>query len=376
MEVLKVTKGVFLFILLVISSGLSAQHSLQSGLNFPRPDDEITKQQVEYKQPGQSGENVVWNFGQLISVADGYTLDYFSVGDTAVVGIEHHTRYYYSLDGDSLLCHGYENSTTQMINERAEVLLRFPVQYGDSIFGYYNGNGAYCDRLAIGAMGTVFSKADAYGRMIIPGGDTLNHVLRVHTVKKIASSSAPLVFYGEDEPETFVTNDSIDYRLANDTVMLEVETYRWYVEGYRYPVFETVKSIMDKQGQEQEYFATAFFYPPQEHYYLETDPENQAIIEAQNNKVEASPLLATTFNAFPNPATSTLNVEIVLPIEATIRIQVRSVAGEVLYINQDKGKCATGSHSFTLDVASLPLGYYLLNVWADDYSFSDTILKQ
>jgi hypothetical protein len=263
-----------------------------------------------------------------------------------------------------------------MIDERPELLLQFPVQYGDSTFGYYNGNGKYCDRLAISAMGTVSSKADAYGRVIIPGGDTLNNVLRVHTVKKIASGSMPLVFHGETPPETFVTNDSINYRLANDTVMLELETYRWYMEGYRYPVFETVKSTTNRQGQEQEYFATAFFYPPQEHTYLETDSENQANLAARNNNMVASTPVAATFNAFPNPVGSTLNVEIVLPAEAKIRIQVRSVGSKILYINQNKGTYAAGSYQFPLDVVQLPQGYYLLNVWADDSLFSETILKQ
>ncbi|MDR1180740.1 MAG: T9SS C-terminal target domain-containing protein, partial [Bacteroidales bacterium] len=124
---MKAIKIAFLFGLSAVSVNLSAQYSLQSDLNVPRPDDELTKQQVEYKNSGQSGENVVWNFSQLTSVTDGYTLDYFSVGDTAIVGIEHNTRYYYSLVGDSLLCLGYENSTTQMIDERPELLLQFPV---------------------------------------------------------------------------------------------------------------------------------------------------------------------------------------------------------------------------------------------------------
>jgi len=124
-----------------------ARGQLKSELNMFRPDDEIFKQQVEYKNPGRSGENVLWDFSRLTSIDDSYSLEYSSPDSILIAGSEHHTRYYYSLSGDSLLCHGYENSTALMVDERPELLLRFPVDYGDSTFCYYNGNGKYCDRL-------------------------------------------------------------------------------------------------------------------------------------------------------------------------------------------------------------------------------------
>lgn len=351
------------------------QSQLRSELNLPRADDVLFKQQVEYKDPGRSGEKVLWDFSRPGSRNDEYELVY-KTSDNLIIGVEHNTRYYYSLSGDSLLCRGYENATTLMTNERPELLLRFPVHYGDSTFAYYNGNGEYSNRLAISAMGTVSSKADASGMMILPGGDTLYNVLRVQTVKKIAYSTKPLFSHEESAAETFVSNDSIDYRLSTDTLLLEVDTYRWYVEGYRYPVFETVRSTTNKRRQESEIFNTAFFYPPQEQYYLETDPENQQIIESQNKgKKDYNPLEATTFNAYPNPVSTTLYVEIFLPVEAKIKLQVRSIANKSVYINENEGKFPSGSHSFQLNVMKLPPGYYALNIWADNYLLSETILK-
>jgi len=44
---------------------LGAQHNLQSHLNMFRANDLIFKQQVEYKDPGRSGANVLWDFSQL-----------------------------------------------------------------------------------------------------------------------------------------------------------------------------------------------------------------------------------------------------------------------------------------------------------------------
>jgi len=353
-----------------------ARGQLKSELNMFRSGDLIFKQQVEYKNPGRSGESVLWDFSRLTSIDDSYTLEYSTPDSIVIAGSEHHTRYYYSLSGDSLLCHGYENATTLMVNERPELLLRFPVAYGDSTFCYYNGNGKYCDRLEVSAMGTVSSKADARGMMILPDGDTLKNVLRVHTVKKIAYGTKPLFFHGENAPYTFVSNDSIGYRLASDSLLMELDTYRWYTEGYRYPVFETVKSITNKHGQESEFFNTAFFYPPQDHYYLETDPENKKIVEAQNKGKKEDPLAGSTFNAYPNPMGSTLEVEVFIPVEAKIKVQVRSVVNKSVYINENKGKFAPGSHHFQFNVSKLPQGYYLINIWADNYLLSETLLKQ
>jgi len=368
-------KKLFLLVLSGAPDILFAQHRLEAGLNLPRAGDEIIKQQVEYKNPGRAGENVLWDFGQLKSQNDEYELVYVLGRDSLLTGIEHHTRYYYSSTGDSLLLWGYENATTLMENEQPELLLRFPVSFGDSTFCYYNGNGQYSNRLKIDAMGTLTSKADARGMMILPGGDTLKNVIRIHTVKRIAGGSKPL-FFSDLDDSLPVSPDSIEYRLANDTILLGVETYRWYVQGYRYPVFETVKSITDKRGEERTFFDTAFFYPPQEHYYLEDDEENRTILETQEQGKKDNPLADVRFNAFPNPVSTTLDVEIFLPVEAKIKLQIRSVANKNVYINENKGKFAQGSHQFQLYVSQLPPGYYLLNIWADNYLLSETILKR
>ena len=363
---------------------LFAQHSLHSRYNMFRADDAIVKQQVAYKEPGRSGENVLWDFGKLKSLDDGYKLSYAFGKDSLLAGIEHQTRYYYSLSNDSLLLWGYENYTTLMENEQPELLLRFPVNYGDSTFCYYHGNGEYSSRLKISAMGTLSTKADAFGMMILPNGDTLKNVIRVHAVKRIAGETKPLhvpFLWGREENEKIeaaaLTPDSIEYRLANDTVLLELETYRWYVKGYRYPIFETIKNMTGKHGREREFFNTAFFYPPQDHYYLEDDEDSQAILAEQKQDKKHNPLEDVKYNVFPNPVNSTtLNVEIFLPVKAKIKIQVRSVAHKNVYINENKGKFAAGSHEFQLDVSKLPPGYCLLNIWADNYLFDETILKQ
>ena len=64
-------KKAFTSIMLILGIiSLYAQHSLQSELNYFRAGDEIIKQQVVYKDPGRTGENVLWDFSRLTSVDD------------------------------------------------------------------------------------------------------------------------------------------------------------------------------------------------------------------------------------------------------------------------------------------------------------------
>jgi len=199
-------------------------------------------------------------------------------------------------------------------------------------------------------------QADAYGMMILPSGDTLRNVLRTHTAQTIRQ-----VFKAADS--VAVERNSL------------IESYKWYSEGYRYPIFETIQTFILADGAKTVNFETAFFFPPQEHYYLETDQENRKILESLNSNKKNSALEGSTFNAFPNPMHTQLNVEIFIPIEAKIKIQLRSVANKSVYINENKGKFASGAHHFQFNVSQLAHGYYLLNIWADNYLFSETLLK-
>ena len=377
----------YIYIIVLVLSGipgmLRAQHSLQPHLNMFRANDLIFKQQIEYKNPGRSGENVLWDFSQLNVINDEYEIVYSTYNDTVITGAEHLTQYHYVLQNDSLLLWGFDNQSTQLHNLQPELLLKFPVNYGNEFGSCYYAHGQHGNRLELDAMGTIETKADSYGMMILPSKDTLKHVLRTRTVKYIAENIRPIseLYYEKLNAPLRISSDSIEQRLSNDSVIFVVETFRWYENGYRYPVFETVRSWQQhlNAGRQHEFLATAFFYPPQEHYYLEDDEENLAVMNSIKNlkgKDKYNPLEETKYNIFPNPVSTMLNIEIFLPIEAKIKIQVRSVINKSVYINEKPGKHAAGTHGFQFNVSHLPPGHYLLNIWADNYLLDEVILKQ
>lgn len=279
-----------LFLLLV--SGVlplvsSAQLTLNNPYNLPRQDDRLIKRQVSYKAPGDSGASILWDFSELQITDEHYELRYDTLHKASWVGREHHTMYYYRLRNDTFLLCGYENPTTLFTYRRPEVRLAFPFPYGRGISSYFEGTGQYCYSLNIQIAGKSTVTGDATGGMILPGGDTLRHVLRVHTRKLLFERTSPVGGQGkqEDTPFPVMDSDSIDYYLANDSSVSQIDTWTWYAEGYRYPIFETVESISPVRGENSQRFSGSFYYPPDEQYYgLEYDVENQAIRDGMELK--------------------------------------------------------------------------------------------
>lgn len=94
-----------LLLAITISSSITGQVQLTKERNAYRASDQLIKQQVEFKDPGSSGKNLIWDFRMLQPVNEEYPLKYFIPDSTrmdTVCGMEHHTRYYYCQKCDSV----------------------------------------------------------------------------------------------------------------------------------------------------------------------------------------------------------------------------------------------------------------------------------
>jgi hypothetical protein len=370
-------KKIVVLWLLSIPGILSAQHILQPELNLPRPGDEIIKQQVEYKDPGRSGENVIWNFGALQSVNDEYSLVYsepFLIDDSLYimgketyrvtdyadaslfVGTEHRTQYYYLFQDSLLWGLGHENATATLNYSKPLLSGVLPLRYKDAYADTYISKGLYSGSIPFENEGTVHIEADAYGMIVLPSGDTLRNVMRTQSIRR----------FSEILPTA--NGDSISLNTSQ-------ENYQWYSKGYRYPIFETMRTVFMEDSTEIDRFEIAFFYPPQEHFYLDYDEENLEVLENEGNEIIMDPWEGLSYNIFPNPVKTFLDVELYLPKPATIRVQMRNTMG-LIVLNEDKGYYPIGIGSFRLDTYSFPYGNYILDIWLDDHLVSGVIMKR
>lgn len=386
-------KKLFFSFLLCFPFLLPTYGQLSSQHYHLRPGDELIKQQVEFIEPGDSGANKVWNFSKVKTVNDQYHLKYslppidgdsvYIVGDRRfdaknvsenelVVGTEHNTMYYYRLTGDTLLQLGHENPTVQLTYTSAMALIRYPLNYGQSITGQYKSKGLYSGTVPMATQGTMTTSADAYGKIILPSGDTISPVLRVKTEQTII-----------DTPSTGMDNMQQPIDKGN-----LLETCRWYAKGYRYPVFETVRNI--NLNENTQIFATAFYYPPQEHLYLDTDPDNQALLDElwkqteddsqdtadtqQSGKTVTIEDLITC-KIYPNPVESMMNLEYKLKEDATISFNLYTIDGlPVKNINQKKHK--TGTYYETIDCSNLYPKNYVLKITVNGLTVNEIVIKK
>ncbi|WP_029905325.1 T9SS type A sorting domain-containing protein [Prevotella sp. 10(H)] len=372
------------FLSLPCHSQLSSHHyHLRSG-------DTLVKQQVEYRDPGPSGTNRLWDFSNLKTLNEAYTLSYelppvqgdsiYILGDkhfrkdkTAenelIVGTEHNTMYYYHMHGDSLCQTGHENPAVELKYTRPVLHVTYPFNYGDAVVSDYESKGLYSSTIPIHTRGQVTTKADAYGKLVLPTGDTLDPVLRLKTVQTI-----------ENIPQDNAVNT------PNQEVRL-VETCRWYSKGYRYPVFETVRSL--NQSDSTEVFSTAFFFPPQDHLYLDTDPENLALLEEmwdmenkekqqQEQAVDSKTVKLEDIlecRIYPNPVESVMNLEYELKQDAQVSFELYSMDG--MPVRRTKAeRQVKGTYHQTIDCSVLHPRNYVLRITANGITVNQVVIKK
>lgn len=359
-----------------LSLSFQAQ-TLSSDCNRPRGRDRLMKRVVPICEAGEGGTQQIWDFSGLELQDANYELQYVEQGADTVIGIEHRTMYYYRTSGDSLFCLGYENPTTLITYQKPELLLTFPLFQGRVMADYFDGAGNYCEQLNIRLRGKNSVVTDASGMLILPGGDTLQKVLRTYTHKRIHQRMTPQIIMPESLRENivpFVLNrDSIDYLLTNDSIRLETEIWRWYADGYRYPVFETVKSTVYKFGNAHEHFATSFVYLPEEQYYdLPYDTDNQEKRDLTDNENWEREWKNKVNDKGSIKGDETFSYHFQLDDSGYLHIgyELRQAGGVVLILFDLQGRQLS-----TIHLANQAIGYYEEAISMSRYSQGEYLLR-
>ena len=248
-----------------------------TGSHQVRVNDEVKKQQVEYVAVDSTGHGMVWDLSEVEFTKWEPTATYTAEDSRkgAIIGTERSTRYYFESKPEALLLRGFENNLLKVEYDQPEVLLRMPLVYGDRYEGQFHGMSAYCEKVFSRTFGTYRVEVDGTGSMVLPLGDTLRHVSRVHSTKLTSARFFPKV-QRERMLKAVVDSikfpvDSIRLGVVKDTLVVETNTYRWYAAGYRYPVLEVIST--GYKG-EKPWTTEAFYCSPEEQLPL-NDPENE-----------------------------------------------------------------------------------------------------
>ena len=347
-------------------------HAQNAVGNFlPRTNDEVKRQQVAYVAANEGAEDTVWDFTQLECSGREYTACYAEeeAYEGLIVGTEFNTRHYYQCAGDSLLLCGYENNLTKVSYDRPELLLHLPLTYGERQETLFHGTACYCERLFLRLFGTTSVEVDATGSMLLPSGDTLHHVSRVHIQKLKAEQQYPQLTTGQElkayvDSLTF-TGDSIRQRMHDGRQLMLTDTYRWYAAGYRYPIVESIAT--GPAGMEPQ-LAVTLYCPPEEQrslYDEQNEQLRQLLAEADRHAAGGSndgdggnaPSSLSRCAVGVNGGTVTIDYDLTQP--ATISALVCNTQG-MLFLQQSQTSEAGTGHQLTLDCHALRHGEYIL----------------
>jgi hypothetical protein len=135
--------------------------------------------------------------------------------------------------------------------------------------------------------------------------------------------------------------------------------------------------------------AAGTFFPPQDHLYLDSDPENLALLEelwketenTQDNRVNAPTVKTVALEdmlvckIYPNPVESHLNLEYELKQDARVSFDLYSIEG--LPVKRIKAQSRTaGTYYETIDCSSLRPNNYVLRITANNLYVNEIIIKK
>lgn len=378
-------KAFIFFFVLGISLNLNAQTTLRASVSLPRSGDRLVQQQITFCPPGEAGADVIWDFSDHDLLPYTEQIVYTGRADSILCMNRNKTSYKYRLSGDSLLYLGHENYTSQVTYLTPVAWLHYPFAYGDTISSCFVGKGSYSHTLSLTTYGHIGISVDAYGTLLFPDGDTLRNALRIHRSEFIGQHLCSPK--DEMEPGFLRTREAVADRLSHDSVAWQVDTYQWYISGYRYPVLESMETCFLRAGHSSRHFSRSVFYSPEEQKYLEEDPDNMIIRD------NPDPLYSASHPTDRNPgkpdkkrtgdihlsctseaATGMQVLSYRLDRDANVEVLLVTVSGMVVY-HEPVHLAKPGSYAVDIDISQYHDTDFVLSVIVDGESTSLKILK-
>lgn len=336
---------------------ISAIAQTISYVNNPRVGDKFDVDVIDVMSAGAAGRDCVWDFSNAASDNSQKMIKYMECQESpdCIMKISDNMRYYERVSIDRLLILGMENNTLKIEYDKPVTLAAYPMGYGDSIRGNFYGRGKYCDKFGVRVVGEYVTKADATGVLILPDGNSVCNVVRLHTRRDFSMRlfSTDSVWVSRKD----YTDSEIHQHLQNDSVIVAIETYGWYASGYRYPLLEFHTESINGNV----YTSSAYCFSVFGQSAL-LDCENEAIrAEASNvrnsEQGDALGMLPYIFHFDKSKGTVSITSESTMPIDMEA---VLASVGGITYQTVEKKEVT--SATLNLNCSHLPQGQYAVYI--------------
>ena len=183
---------------LVLPMAVRAQNVLTAEEHALRPCDKTERLQTEFFDVGNPGTGGVWDFSTLDTSSRKTITEYLGGTDSTVVEAAPHSIRKYVLRNDSLFLCAYRNRLYDIEYSVPVLEMVYPMQFGDTLYTYYSGNGLYSGKRQVETAGEARVSADAYGTLVMPSGDTLRNVVRIYTLNLYPKT---YIYYSGDKKQ-------------------------------------------------------------------------------------------------------------------------------------------------------------------------------
>ncbi|HRF75067.1 MAG TPA: T9SS type A sorting domain-containing protein [Chitinophagales bacterium] len=315
---------------------LIAQPTITSSINGGIGDEfNYIDVQTEGLNPGPAGENVTWDFSDIIESGAEYGYTWVDVASTpdggdfpgANIAADNGpgTYSYFKVTASEFTNYGVSAAGSIVVYQDPEEIFVFPMTYGttntDDLFSeFING-------IAFERSGTVTMEVDAYGTLILPSG-TYTDVLRVKVKEDYM-----------DEADLLPT-----------PIIYDFTNYYWLKAGVKGPLFQYFDLVTDG----------GFPFEDQQAAYA----ENVAVGIAEHNTIQS-------LTIFPNPVKEVATIIVPEGINSAA-ISIYNNLGQVVTSTVE----TVNHNTITLPVGYLQSGIYMIALTEGDNTYNAKMIKR
>jgi hypothetical protein len=345
-----------IYILLLFStliSGIFGQGTLTFLNNGLLPGDSSRTVEINYVDPGNPGENQVWDFSGIhftgknspwhINADDSQKMT--ATNERNLILCEDGYDYTYISGETRLEETGYVNAGKKLTldYEDAVIKMQYPFSYGRSFRDSFSGIAWFNKTSRIDLSGAFTVTADAFGTLILPDR-ILKNTLRVKAVRQALQINV----CGSTESNT--------------------ERYFWYAPGYRYPVLMVCTISNSHGGEEPVVVKNAWVSLNQQ------TGVSVVTVADLNNQTETA---ENSVIVFPNPFNEQLTYNYFLRKQLPVTVELVDMSGKFNFRVEKKQLKSEGLHTGTINATNLgiPPGVYYLRFTLDKQVVVTKVVK-
>lgn len=388
-------------------------------MSLPRDGDRFAWQRVEWQSPLQASPTapdslLLWDYSHAAELDRDREVRYVVVDDSIMARMETTYQATYLVRGDTVFDTGSESAhvslraTPSAVKPRLGVAAGAPIAalrsmpLGATIHSPLEFTGLYCGQNATRSRGSQTVTVDAVGTLLLPTGDTIAGVTRVHTLRDATVELSRDRSHIDFDPS------------AQRHLRRRDDVYRLYAPGYPYPLLENVETTCYIGTDTRVDSVTlsdrrAYIFPPaaQEYALQRTDTLGtntpSPLGGGRGRLQQPSAMIGlTSMTATMTGGTLTVNFAVGLNLdpgesveepglglavsgevgrdhgliasagEAWVEIVVSDLQGMV-WASAPRRRCAVGDHTVTLDLSTLRPGRYLVAAFTPSTRLTDLI---